>query len=137
MQSLENKKKLLYMSGTRLPRMVAVRAAKSEGASVPRDTEELLGRCCDEFAVLATEEAARATARDGKSVLGPKHLREALRGMGFDYDNQLEVVQQEYGTQAKAKKLKRSAQAAIDPAEAERLQELMFAQAAAEMNGDE
>jgi hypothetical protein len=58
----------------------------------------------------------------------------AVKSLGFDYSAELDDVREELQSKKKKAKLKKSAQSAVSAEERLRLQELMFAQAADEMN---
>lgn len=75
-----------------------------DGFLCPRDTRDLLVACCTEFIHLIASEANEACEKAGRKTIGPEHLLEALKNLGFaEYCKEVEAAWNDQQEMAKAR----------------------------------
>ena len=121
-----------------LPKSTVVKRAKKNhhGIIINNDVQDALVTSSTEFIKLITSEASEVAKGADRTTITPAFIIEACKRLGFEhYTEQLQAVANSASDDAKEKRdKKRSSQSAISPEERARLQELMFAEAAAELN---
>lgn len=119
-----------------LPKQTIVKRARKNQPKVflNADVQDLLVTCSTEFVRLITSEANEAAKNAGKTTITPEFIIEACKRLGFEsYAEHLRNVANSFSDDVKEKRdKKKSSQNAISQEERARLQELMFAEAAAE-----
>ena len=75
------------------------------GTSCPKETRELLMRCCIEFIHLVTGEANDLCETGGKKTISPVHILDALKMLGFgDYCAEAEAAKSDFEEAQKHKR---------------------------------
>jgi hypothetical protein len=142
------------MEKVQLPKRSVVNVARRVPGvvNISSEAQDALVDVCGEFVTLVTSEVTQLLVKDSKSLVSPEYIVSdlfgfgfgfglmfveqmlAVKSLGFDYSAELDDVREELQSKKKKAKLKKSAQSAVSAEERLRLQELMFAQAADEMN---
>lgn len=79
------------------------------GIKCSNDTRDLVLQCCVEFIHLISSEANEVCTKEGKKTIGPKHVIEALKALGFeDYITEVNDVFREVESMEKPKKMRKS-----------------------------
>lgn len=104
------------------------------GVTCPKETRDLLIECCVEFIHLVSSEANEVCERNNRKTIGPDHVLEALKTLGFSaYIEEALQAYEEAQSQAKEKERARGAnkleKSGLTEEELQRQQEELFEQA--------